>query len=62
MADQENPPSEVRSRKPLRQAKIEVADVEGEPGWYQVNIAVRPHFKYMGASFELSLVGRLDKE
>lgn len=62
VADQENPPSEVRSRKPLRQAKIEVADVEGEPGWYQVNIAVRPHFKYMGASFELSLVGRLDKE
>lgn len=25
-------------------------------------LAVRPHFKYMGANFELSLVGRLDKE
>lgn len=62
VADQENPPSEVRSRKPLRQAKIEVTDVEGEPGWYQVGISVRPHFKYMGASFELSLVGRLDRE
>jgi type VI secretion system protein ImpC len=62
IADQENPPSEVRSRKPLRQAKIEVLDVEGEPGWYQVALSVRPHFKYMGASFELSLVGRLDKE
>jgi type VI secretion system protein ImpC len=23
---------------------------------------VRPHFKYMGANFELSLVGRLDKD
>jgi type VI secretion system protein ImpC len=24
-------------------------------------LAVRPHFKYMGANFELSLVGRLDQ-
>ncbi len=62
VADQENPPAEVRSRKPLRQAKIEVLDVAGEPGWYQVSLSVRPHFKYMGASFDLSLVGRLDKD
>ncbi|MCE0559216.1 MULTISPECIES: type VI secretion system contractile sheath large subunit [unclassified Motilimonas] len=61
VADQENPPAEVRSRRPLRAANISVSDVEGEPGWYQVSLAVRPHFKYMGANFELSLVGRLDK-
>lgn len=62
VADQENPPAEVRSRKPLRAVKIEVRDVEGEPGWYQVALSARPHFKYMGASIDLSLVGRLDKE
>lgn len=62
VADQENPPSEVRSRRPLRAARVEVLDVEGDPGWYAVSMAVRPHFKYMGANFELSLVGRLDKE
>lgn len=62
VADQENPPAEVRSRRPLRAAKIEVMDVQGEPGWYQVTMSVRPHFKYMGANFELSLVGRLDQE
>lgn len=61
VADQENPPADVRSRRPLRAAKIEVMDVEGEPGWYQVSLSVRPHFKYMGANFELSLVGRLDQ-
>lgn len=61
VADQENPPADVRSRRPLRAAKIEVMDVEGDPGWYQVSLAVRPHFKYMGANFELSLVGRLDQ-
>jgi len=27
-----------------------------------VGIKVRPHFKYMGAYFTLSLVGKLDKE
>ncbi|MEM5527563.1 type VI secretion system contractile sheath large subunit [Gammaproteobacteria bacterium AS21] len=62
VADQENPPADVRSRKPLREASIEVSDVEGDPGWYQVAMKVRPHFKYMGANFELSLVGRLDQE
>ncbi|MCK5887831.1 MAG: type VI secretion system contractile sheath large subunit, partial [Alcanivorax sp.] len=62
VADQENPPADVRSRRPLRAAKVEVSDVEGDPGWYQVSLAVRPHFKYMGANFELSLVGRLDKD
>ncbi|WP_025674398.1 type VI secretion system contractile sheath large subunit [Salinivibrio socompensis] len=61
VADQENPPADVRSRRPLRAAKIEVTDVEGNPGWYQVSLSVRPHFKYMGANFELSLVGRLDQ-
>ncbi|MGL4667752.1 MAG: type VI secretion system contractile sheath large subunit [Saezia sp.] len=62
IADQENPSSEVRSRRPLRAAKVVVSDVDGNPGWYQVELSVRPHFKYMGASFSLSLVGRLDKE
>ncbi|OLS63973.1 type VI secretion system contractile sheath large subunit [Pseudomonas putida] len=62
VADQESPSSDVRSRRPLRAAQIVVSDVEGNPGWYQVSLSVRPHFKYMGANFELSLVGRLDKE
>ncbi|MBU2551222.1 MAG: type VI secretion system contractile sheath large subunit [Proteobacteria bacterium] len=61
VADQENPSAAVRSRKPLRKAQIDVSDVEGEPGWYSVSMKVRPHFKYMGASFTLSLVGKLDK-
>lgn len=62
VADMENPSAEVRSRRPLRQAAIEVLEVEGEPGWYRVNLSVRPHMKYMGADFTLSLKGRLDKE
>ena len=62
VADQENPPADVRSRRPFRSASITVSDVAGDPGWYLSSIKVRPHFKYMGSNFELSLVGRLDKE
>jgi len=62
VADMDNPLPGVRSRRPLRQAQITVEEVEGEAGWYRVGIKVRPHFKYMGAYFTLSLVGKLDKE
>jgi type VI secretion system protein ImpC len=58
----ENPAPAVRARRPLREARIAVEDVEGQPGWYRCSLKVRPHFKYMGASFTLSLVGKLDKE
>ncbi len=62
VADQESPSAGVRSRRPLRKAVIAVNDVAGDPGWYSVSLKVMPHFKYMGASFTLSLVGKLDKD
>ena len=62
VADQDNPNPEVRGRRPLRAAQVKGTDVEGEPGWYRGSLSVRPHFKYMGADFTLSLVGKLDKE
>jgi type VI secretion system protein ImpC len=62
VAGTDTPMPGVRSRRPLREAQIQVEDVEGEPGWYRVTLKVRPHFKYMGAFFTLSLVGKLDKE
>lgn len=61
VADQENPSSDIRSKRPLREARVTVHDVEGDPGWYRVELMVRPHFKYMGAYFDLSLVGKLEK-
>ncbi|MBL1275613.1 MAG: type VI secretion system contractile sheath large subunit [Ectothiorhodospiraceae bacterium] len=61
VADQDNPPAAVRSKRPLREAEIIVTDDEGNPGWFRVEMNVRPHFKYMGASFTLSLAGKLDK-
>ncbi len=62
VSDMENASASVRSKRPLRSAEITVEDVPGEAGWYKVGMKVRPHFKYMGASFTLSLVGKLDKK
>jgi len=62
VADQDNPPAAVRSRRPLREAKITVTEDPGNPGWFRVDMSVRPHFKYMGSSFTLSLAGKLDKD
>jgi type VI secretion system protein ImpC len=62
VADMDAPSAAVRGKRPLRQAQIKVVDVPGDAGWYKVEMKVRPHFKYMGAFFTLSLVGKLDKE
>lgn len=62
VVDMDNPLPGVRSRRPLRQAQVTVEDVEGNPGWYKVDLKVRPHFKYMGADITLSLVGRLEQK
>ena len=61
VSDQDNPSADVRSRRPLRKAQVTVEEVEGEAGWYRVGLQVVPHFKYMGADFTLSLVGKLEK-
>lgn len=61
VVDMDNPSPSVRAQRPLRKAEILVEDVDGQPGWYRCGVKVRPHFKYMGADFTLSLVGKLDK-
>jgi type VI secretion system protein ImpC len=53
--------SPTSKRLLLRQAAITVEEVAGQAGYYKVGLKVRPHFKYMGASFTLSLAGKLDK-
>lgn len=62
VTEMDQPDPATRSRRPLRMAQISVEDVAGNPGWYSVSLKAQPHFKYMGASFTLSLVGKLDKE
>jgi type VI secretion system protein ImpC len=58
VTEDDNPMPGIRAVRPLRWAEIKVNEVAGRPGWYSVGLKVRPHFKYMGASFTLSLVGQ----
>ncbi len=62
VTEMDSPDPSTRSKRPLRQASVEVNPVPGDPGWYTVAIKARPHFKYMGSSFTLSLVGKLEKK
>jgi type VI secretion system protein ImpC len=62
VVDMDNASPAVRSKRPLRAAAVTVEDVPGQAGVYKVGVQMRPHFKYMGASFTLSLVGKLDKK
>lgn len=61
VAEIDDPSPDVRSRTPLRNASIEVEEVAGEVGWYRCRISIQPHFRYMNASFTLSLIGKLDR-
>lgn len=56
----DNPSADIVAKRPLRNALIQVTDVEGEPGWFRVHMSVTPHYKYQGAYFTLSLSGKLD--
>jgi type VI secretion system protein ImpC len=63
ISDQENPSPAIRSQRPLRSAKITVEeDLDLGAGWYKINMAVTPHFKFMGANFTLFLSSKLDGE
>lgn len=62
VTEMDNPSASVRASRPLREASVKVEEVPGQAGWYRCVLKVRPFFKYKGADFTLSLVGKLDKE
>jgi type VI secretion system protein ImpC len=61
VTDMDSPSPAQRGKRPLRQARVEVTDLPDAPGWRQMALYIRPHLTLMGASFTLSIVGRLDE-
>jgi type VI secretion system protein ImpC len=55
----DNVAAEVKARKPLREAKIEVVDVPGKPGVYRAVAYLKPHFQLDELSVSLRLVADL---
>jgi len=50
---------EMKARYPLREARIEVADIPGKPGAYRAVAFLRPHFQLDELSISLRLVANL---
>jgi type VI secretion system protein ImpC len=52
-------PQDLKAKFPLREARIEVAEVAGKPGTYNAVAFLRPHFQLEALSVSLRLVAKL---
>ena len=59
LGNPESAPEQRRAEKPLREARVEVEEVEGNPGYYTSKFYLRPHYQLEGLNVTLSLVARL---
>jgi type VI secretion system protein ImpC len=57
----DNAPQEVKARYPLREARVDVFDVPGEPGYYRATVFLRPHFQLEDLTASIRLVANLPK-
>ncbi len=62
VTEMKDPGPELKARCPLSSARIRVTDIADNPGFYNVEMMVRPHFQIEGVDVNLSLVSRLPKE
>jgi type VI secretion system protein ImpC len=56
LANPESAGLEMRAKKPLRDARIDVYEVPGRPGHYQAKAYLRPHFQLETLTVGMSLV------
>lgn len=57
--DPANSSEDIKARKPLAGAQVEVKDVEGKPGYYSAVFRLKPHYQLEGLTVSLRLVSRL---
>lgn len=55
----DNAGPEMKAQRPLREARVEVAEVSGKPGVYQAIAFLRPHFQLDELTVSLRLVAEL---
>jgi type VI secretion system protein ImpC len=53
---------EVKARRPLAAAEVQVAEVEGNPGYYTSKFFLRPHYQLEGLTVSLRLVSKLPSQ
>ncbi|MFC3032158.1 type VI secretion system contractile sheath large subunit [Pseudoalteromonas fenneropenaei] len=57
-----NPDESLIATHPLKDAKVSVAEIPGNPGYYRVSTYVVPHFQVEGIDVRLALVGQMPGE
>ncbi|MER3417068.1 MAG: type VI secretion system contractile sheath large subunit [Gemmataceae bacterium] len=62
LANPESAPEEAKARYPLREARIEVREVKGKPGWYEAVAYLRPHYQLETLTASLRLVAEVPKK
>lgn len=61
VADMDDPPPEVRARKPLRRASVTLDPNPDQTGWHRCHLSVVPHLTHLGRPLTLELIGRLER-
>jgi type VI secretion system protein ImpC len=54
-----NASEEIKAKYPLAEAKVEVSEVEGQPGYYTARFYLRPHYQLEGLTASLRLVTKV---
>jgi type VI secretion system protein ImpC len=52
----------TKAQKPLSEARVEVKEVKGKPGWYQAVAWLRPHFQLETLTTSMRLVAEVPKK
>jgi type VI secretion system protein ImpC len=56
-----NPSEAMIAKYPLRNGQVKVHDLEDNPGFYRVEMAIMPHFQIEGMDINLSMVSKMPK-
>ena len=59
VTEDDNASATVKAQYPLREARVEVAEVPGKPGVYRAIAFLRPHFQLDELTVSLRLVAEL---
>jgi type VI secretion system protein ImpC len=62
VANPENVGDKIKAEKPLADARVEVREVKGKPGWYEAVAYLRPHFQLETLTTSMRLVAEVPKK
>jgi type VI secretion system protein ImpC len=62
VANPQNVGEKIKAEKPLADAKVEVREVKGKPGWYEAVAFLRPHFQLETLTTSMRLVAEVPKK